>query len=292
MNYASLDISVAACIPALLLAVFVFIKDKTEKEPLPLLCLLFLAGAAAYVPAHFAQNGLISLFDRAFSEYFTFSTEGAMTVLSQGAYYTHRALCYFVGIALVEEGVKWLLLYFITKNSKHFNYLFDGIVYSVFISMGTATVENVWYAWQNGWDTLLLRSVSSVPAQLCYGVIMGCLYTVWHTCRLAKIKEKSMADEGLITLKKPFRSAPWLAASIILPVIIHGTYCYAGYFSSSVLSLGFYLLSALLYLICFITINRMSDADAENNRSVAALIKRKYKEVQAEKESEVSDNEQ
>ena len=58
--------------------------------------------------------------------------------------------------------------------------------------------------------------------------------------------------------------------------MLHGGYCFVGYFSSSSITLGFYLVTMILYLLCFYFINRMSDADAETNRSVTALIKQKY----------------
>lgn len=276
MNYASFDISLAAVIPAILLAVFVFIKDKTEKEPLPFLVLLFGLGAIIFIPAYVAEQTLISFFDRIFFEFFEFSSEGAVTVLSETAHYWHRALCYLVGVGLVEEGLRFLVLFLITRRSKHFNYLFDGLVYAVFLSMGFAAAENVFYAWVNGWDTLLLRSVSSVPSHLFFAITMGCFYTMWHTCWLAKRTERLYAAEGRITLVKPFSTGGWLAAAIILPTLVHGAYRFVGYFSSSTLTLGFYLLTVLLYLACFLGINRMADADIEKNRSVMTLLCRKY----------------
>ncbi|MBE6636223.1 MAG: PrsW family intramembrane metalloprotease [Ruminococcaceae bacterium] len=289
MNYASLDISLAAVIPAILLAVFVFLKDKTEKEPLPLLLLLFGLGAVAFFPAHYAENALISLFDTAFADFFEFTTEGGMTVLSEAAYYCHRALCYFVGVGLVEESIKWILLFLITRKSVHFNYLFDGIVYAVFLSMGFSAVENVWYAWLNGWDTLLLRSLSSVPGHLFFGIMMGCFYSIWHTRYAAKCEERRFAGAGLLTVKKPFSSGGWLAAAFIVPILLHGGYCFVGYFSSSSITLGFYLVTTILYLLCFYFINRMSDADVATNRSVVALLKKKYPDY--ETAAEVQANE-
>lgn len=279
MNYASLDISLAAVIPAILLAAFVFVKDRVEKEPPLLLLALFFAGVVAYIPVHFVRDGLIGLLDSLFAPWFSYSVEGSLTVLSQPAYYAHRSLCYLVGNGLLAEGVKWGILVLLTYRSKHFNYLFDGIVYSVFVAMGFAAAENLWYAWTNGWDTLLLRSVSSVPAHLFFGVIMGCLYTMWHARSFAAKAEQQLADEGVIAVEKPFSTIRWLLFSLGVPVLVHGIYCFTGYFSSTALNAGFFILTTALYLACFLGIDHMSDTDAANNRSVSALLKRKYPQL-------------
>lgn len=288
MNYASLEISLAAVIPAILLAAFVFVKDRVEREPPLLLLALFFAGAAAYVPVHFARDFLIDLLDSLFASNFSYSVEGTLTVLSYPAYYAHRSLCYLVGNGLLAEGVKWCVLVLITCKSKHFNYLFDGIVYAVFVAMGFAGLENLWYAWTNGWDTLLLRSVSSVPAHLFFSVAMGCLYSMWHARFLAAKAERQLAGEGVITVKKAFSTVRWLLASLGLPVLLHGVYCFTGYFSSTAVNAGFYILTTALYLVCFLGIDHMSDTDAANNRAVNALLKRKYPHL-AENSKEVEE---
>ncbi len=292
MNYVSIEISIAAIIPALLLIIFVFIKDRAEKEPFGLLAILFGAGALSYLPLWFLESKAGFLLDNLFSKYRTYTHEGDVRFTSETAENIHSVLFSFLVIALLEESVKWAIMYFITFKNKNFNYMFDGIVYSVFVSMGFAAVENVLYAWQAGWDTLFLRSVGSVPAHLLFSVVSGCCYTFWHTRFLAKKKESELVESGTITVKKPFRSGWLLLASWLLPVILHGIYNSVMKFSTTSLTLGFYVVTTTIYLVCFIGIDKMSDTDAENNRSVAVLMRKKYPELVAETEAseQVEDN--
>lgn len=279
MNYVSIEISLAAIVPAILLIAFVFIKDRAEKEPLGLLAILFGAGALSYMPMWFLESNAGSLLDDLFSKYRIFSHEGAVGFTSKTAENIHSLLYSFLVIALLEETVKWAIMYFITFKNKNFNYMFDGIVYSVFVSMGFAAVENIRYAWEAGWDTLILRSIGSVPAHLLFSVISGCCYTFWHTRYLAKQREAELSAGGTISVKKPFKSGWLLVASWLLPVILHGVYNSVMTFSSTSLTLGYYVITTAIYLICFIGIDKMSDTDAENNRSVAALMVKKYPEL-------------
>ncbi len=293
MNYVSIEISLAAIIPAFLLMLFVFIKDRAEKEPFGLLAILFGAGALSYMPLWFLESKAGVLLDDLFSKYRIFTHEGAVKFTSETAENVHSLLFSFLVVALLEESVKWAIMYFVTFKNKNFNYMFDGIVYSVFVSMGFAAVENIRYAWEAGWDTLFLRSVGSVPAHLLFSVVSGCCYTFWHTRFLAKKKESELASSGAITIKKPFKSGCLLLVSWILPVLLHGTYNSVMKFSTTSLTLGFYIVTTAIYLVCFIGIDKMSDTDAENNRSVAVLMGKKYPELSALApitESEENDN--
>ena len=47
------------------------------------------------------------------------------------------------GIALVEEGVKYIALLKYNLPKKDFNEPYDGIIYSLFLTMGFALVENI-----------------------------------------------------------------------------------------------------------------------------------------------------
>lgn len=279
MNYASIEISIAAVVPALLLMIFVFIKDRAEKEPFGLLALLFAAGGLVYMPLWFLETKAGVLLDSMFSKYKTYTHEGAVNFTSETAETVYNLLFSFVVVALLEETVKWAVLYFITRKNKNFNYMFDGIVYSVFVSMGFAAVENIRYAWEAGWDTLFLRSVASVPAHLFFGVITGCCYTFWHTRYIAKQKETELAKENKITVKKPFKSGGLLLISWLVAVLLHGIFSTVMEFSSTTLTLGFYVITTAIYLVCFIAIDRMSDTDAANNRSVFSLLSKKYPDV-------------
>ena len=74
----------------------------------------------------------------------------------------------FVG--LIEEGSKFFFLYRFTWKDKAFNYRFDGIVYAVFVSLGFAALENVFYVFNYGTGVALQRALLNNAAAT--GVMM------------------------------------------------------------------------------------------------------------------------
>jgi ribosomal protein S18 acetylase RimI-like enzyme len=80
-------------------------------------------------------------------------------------------------IALAEEFSKFLPLRYYSMYRKSFDEPLDGIVYSVMISMGFATVENLVYVFAdeqgNGLHIALMRMMTSIPGHATFAVIMG-----------------------------------------------------------------------------------------------------------------------
>lgn len=272
-------LSAATMIPAILLCWYIYIKDREEKEPFLLLASLFIAGAAVYLPAYYLEGVIASLVDGAFSSHMTFSLTGVAQFNSESSEICHGLCQSFVSVALVEELIKWLVLFLITHKNKNFNSLFDGIVYAVFVSIGFAVVENVRYGIVDGWGTFILRAITNVPAQMTFGVIMGCLYTIWHTYLLCKKREKELKKSGVIFVHKPFSSAPFIILSIVIPFILHGVYNFVQNQSSDLMLIIFYSFVFLLYIICFVVVHFMSAADSEDDKTVSKLIRKKYPET-------------
>jgi len=79
----------------------------------------------------------------------------------------------FFKVALIEEFSKFVFVRFILFPNRNFNEPFDGIVYSVMVSMGFATLENILYVFQYGFETGILRMFTAVPAHATFGVLMG-----------------------------------------------------------------------------------------------------------------------
>ena len=220
MQYVSVEISFIAILPALLLCWYIYEKDRVEKEPIGLLSLLFLVGAACFVPAFFMERGATPLVDRLFASHLTVTVEGLVQFDSAASQLGHAALFGFVVVSLVENVIKWLLLVLITRKSRHFNSLFDGLIYACFVSLGFAAAENVCYAWLNGWDTLLLRLATSLPCHLLIGVLMGYAYTLWHTIRSARAVEENLVEKNLLNKVTIRGEGLLLAASFLAPIII------------------------------------------------------------------------
>ena len=55
---------------------------------------------------------------------------------------------------IIEEVSKYIMLKKISWKSNDFRYIYDGIVYAVFVSLGFATIENIIYA--RSWCALIL----------------------------------------------------------------------------------------------------------------------------------------
>lgn len=272
--------SLLVLIPALLLCWYIYVKDRQEKEPLWLLAVLFGTGAVAYIPAVLAQNGSEQLLGQAFSPYITHTLTGAMLFTEEWAFAAHSAVSALT-TALIFETLKWAVLFLLTFKSKHFGHLFDGLVYAVFVSLGFAVAESLWFAAFNNWDTLLLRSVVSVPAHMTYGVCMGFCYTLWRTYRIAATHEKQLADRQFLSVRKPLRCAPWLVMSLAGPVLLHTFQSFADTYHADAVSAMFYILLGVLYALAFVAIHRLSKADDKSIEIAHRILMHKYPSLSA-----------
>ena len=177
MNHFNFELSLIAVLPALLLCGYVFYKDRIEKEPVGLLALLFGVGAAAYIPARLLQEVVLCGIDAAFAKQMTYSAEGILTYATDGAQWLHLTLCALIGYSLTHIVVKWLALFLVTRRNKHFNYLFDGVVYATFLSLGFALAEVLHFAINNNAELTLVKFITCVPFNLFVGILMGYFYT-------------------------------------------------------------------------------------------------------------------
>ncbi len=200
-----------ALAPGTAIALYIYLKDHHEREPLHLLILCFLYGCLSTavtllisVPVNFliltAPDSVIDQFVNAFFK-----------------------------VALVEEFSKFIFVRFVLFRSIHFNEPFDGIVYAVMVSMGFATLENVVYVYEFGFMTGVLRMFTAVPAHAVFGIIMG--YYVG--------KAKFSLINGLM----------YSILGLIAPALFHGAYdyflfiaeikgVYAGIWTGSLIAMG------------------------------------------------------
>lgn len=152
-----MELLALALAPGIAIMWFIYSADKYEKEPLKALAISFLLGATMVIPA-------IGL------EWMWMQLLGA-DALQAG--WLKLILFSFIAIALVEETLKWSMVRFYAYPRQFFNEPFDGIVYGVMVAMGFATIENIGYVFQHGWQTGVVRMFLSVPAHATYGVLMG-----------------------------------------------------------------------------------------------------------------------
>lgn len=261
MGLTSVLLLAAALIPGIVLLSYVYKKDRAEKEPVGLLLLLLALGALSCLPASLLEGILIdNVLYNIFAPFG--SVQGSGIYLSDGAYNVYLILENFIGVALVEEGLKWIILYFVTRRNKNFNSLFDGLIYAVFVSLGFALLENVLYVFNYGFETAVLRAVTAVPGHMFDGVIMGYFYTLWRSSFLAHSLETYFMSKEKITVRMgEFKPKRLLALSLVMPVLAHGFYDYCcskdAWWSTAV----FYIFLIALYVYCFSKIRELSKLD-------------------------------
>lgn len=140
-----------AVAPGLAVFLFIFFRFR-RREPAVSLILSFLMGMATTVPASIAEHAL--------DPYIEKNVAGIL-------------FSAFLGIALIEEGCKFLVVRFYCYTRKTFDEPLDGIVYGVLVAMGFATVENIYYVTEHGLTVAFLRMFTSVPGHATFGVLMG-----------------------------------------------------------------------------------------------------------------------
>lgn len=182
-------------LPAIVLLVFIYKMETLKKEPKFLLLVCFCLGMLA-TPLSGVLNFILELI-------FNLIVDIDMHSIA----YTLVEYIFFVGFC--EEFCKYLILRKITWNSKSFNYLFSGIVFAVFVSLGFATLENFEKVGISGLDTALSRLYTAVPAHACFAVFMGYFYS--------KSKEAAL-------LGKMKKSREFTRCAIFAPMLMHGFY--------------------------------------------------------------------
>ncbi len=269
---------IAALFPAIALCIYVFKKDRAEKEPFGLLLLLLVLGAVICFPAGEIEAALLNVIPNFFVNWGLGTVkEGTMYLGSDFTYILYNVAENFIGIALVEEGLKFLVLYLVTRNNKNFNSLFDGIIYSVFVSLGFAALENVLYVTKYGWMNAVMRGILSVPGHMFFAVLMGYYYTMWNLYKKANQFEIQFKANGLILQNAPeFVYKNQLTLSLVMPILAHGFYDFCCSVDYSLATVGLYAFVIFLYIHCFKRIKNMSKMDGDNNTLAFGLVLNKY----------------
>ena len=187
-----------AIAPGIAICLFIYRKDKYNREPIGMLLLAFVLGMLSIIPAIAVQ----------------LSWPVNMQQLGNKGYLP-LAFFTFVIVALSEEGSKFLMLRLFLFSRKSFDDPFDGIVYAVMVGMGFATVENIGYVYEHGVATGILRMFLSVPAHGTFAVLMG--YFMGYA--------KFTAGSRL----------PNYALALLLPVLFHGSFDFCLFSGSEIL---------------------------------------------------------
>lgn len=185
-----LDLLILAIAPVVTIILWIYLKDKYDKEPIRILSKFFILGILVSTLAIYTEEILIKI---------------NMFIGESDIFYMS-----FIIAGLVEEGLKALVLIPNLLKEKNFNERLDGIIYSVFLSLGFATIENIIYIlFENpisAFEVGVIRSIISVPAHMIFAVIMG-YYISKYRFTSSKVKKRK-----------------YLILSIILPILLHGIF--------------------------------------------------------------------
>ncbi len=174
-----------ALAPVFIIALYVYYRDKYEREPIWLLLKALAAGCLITVPVIIIERFL----------------SNQMPELSNTGTAFYNA---FLVAGFTEELFKYLAFIFLIWTNTNFNEKFDGIVYAVFISLGFAGIENILYVFHHGEFVGYTRMVISVPAHALFGITMG------YYLGLAKFYKKNRGIH--------------LFRSFVYPVVLHGIF--------------------------------------------------------------------
>lgn len=152
-----MNLLLLAVAPVMVIILYIYFKDKFEKEPIKFLFKNFMLGATASVLITAILSGILI----------------NLIPLTDSKSIIQQFVQAFVVVALVEEFAKFVIVKYYAQNNKEFNEPFDGIVYAVMVSMGFAALENVLYTFQHGAATGVLRAFTAVPAHATFAILMG-----------------------------------------------------------------------------------------------------------------------
>ena len=238
MNF--LVLLVWAVLPIFFIGMYLYNKDP-NKEPTKLLVKLFIGGVLSTIITFLITGIFELLIPELYSESMKSNLIGLLFYV-------------FIGIALIEEVSKWIIVYKISYNNKEFDEFYDIILYATFVALGFACFENLLYVLQSGLTTAMIRAITAVPGHVFDGVFMG------YYLGIAKINYLNGRDKFY---KKN------ILLSILAPIAIHGIYDYL-VFAFVLTKKGIYVLLLLalvifMYIYCIKRIMKVSKLTGKFN---------------------------
>lgn len=185
-----IELLILAICPVLAFLFWIKLKDKYESEPIKILFKYFLLGIIVSIIAFFIEERLI------LNDFF----------IGQ----TYNFYLSFIVAGLVEEGLKFLVLFVFLIKEKEFDEKLDGIIYSIFLALGFACIENILYIIYEEenlvYQVSIMRAIISIPAHICFSTTMG-YYLSKYKFESAKIKKRQ-----------------YLIISFLFPIVFHGAF--------------------------------------------------------------------
>jgi RsiW-degrading membrane proteinase PrsW (M82 family) len=187
--------------PSVFLLTFFYLRDRWQREPMHRVVMAFALGLYAMAAARGLAYTVLGFLP---ADWLGSGTEGARLFES------------LVLAGLIEETSKAVVLFACIYHWDDFDEPLDGVVYGVAVSLGFATLENVFYiahahaAVGRGFTIVWQRALFAVPAHALFGGAMG-YYTgkakFDRTHPLALLRDRVLC--------------------LLVPIIFHGAYNYA-----------------------------------------------------------------
>lgn len=184
-----LNLFITAITPGMAIALFFYLFDRHDREPIKMLLKVFFMGVIVVIPTIIIENFLSSI-----------NIFGGLIGVAFTA---------FIVAGFTEEYMKRTVVLKTVYFNPVFNEKLDGIVYCVFVALGFATIENIMYVVFRFSDVEgigLYRAVLSVPAHMLFAVTMG------YYLSLAKFA------------MTPRESRYYYKKSLSVPMILHGIF--------------------------------------------------------------------
>lgn len=218
-----------AILPSLIIGLIIYKVDYREKEPKKELFKAFLMGFLSIIltlviSAIFNINNIKLNNDRILN----------IIIYS------------FFGIAFIEEFSKWLCSCLFLKKNKNFDYMFDGIVYTTFVSLGFATIENILYTISGGFITGIIRAITTVPAHAFFGIASGYYLSQAKKNKIINNKNKQYS---------------YLFLSLFVPFVSHGFYDFCLFTQNEILFLVYIAFEVSLYFISIYRVKKMIEME-------------------------------
>ena len=215
----------SAILPVILLGGYIYKKD-IHKEPKSLISKIFIFGMISCIPVIICELIVGTVFDVETTPSFI---EAFINV--------------FFGVAIIEEGFKWLITHKFGYKSREFDEIYDVIVYATFASLGFACLENILYVIGDGFGTAIARALLSIPGHACDGIFMGYF--------MSKAKVNEMNNQHALAKKN-------LLFSLLVPTISHTIYDALLSVENDEAILVFLAFHIITVIICFIIVKKMS----------------------------------
>lgn len=214
-----------AIVPVALLLYFIYKKDP-HPESSKLLWKVFGFGCLTTIPVVICEL----LYDNVLK----MPDEGNATML---------LLNTFLGVGLIEEFFKWLVVWWLCYRNRDFDETYDAIVYASYSSLGFACVENILFVVINGAGTGIMRAITTVPGHLCLGVIMGYFF---GRARKNKADGKS--------------SVVFVILSLIVSAILHTFFDYFIFMAEydNLAIILWFVFIIIQFIVCFIVVTHIS----------------------------------